>query len=188
MDCPPTVPQYCCCTPFRPPYTTVFEPSSFAIVICNQTQQTHHKQTSRSTHREQRARACAPTVAHDRDLLRVEERLSWGVLGEVERLALVTELLGECILAAVDHLLDRRLQPVGPSGEGRVVRVSPVDRVVEELAFGICAGDDVLDDELRERGVARLSVKTGLRLSCRLGACDLREFMRRVTCLCDARH
>lgn len=188
MDCPPTVPQYCCCTPFRPPYTTVFEPSSFAIVICKQIQQINHTEASQSTYREQRARACAPTVAHNRDLLRVEERLGWGVLGEVERLALVAEFLGERVLAAVDHLLDRRLQPVGPSGEGRVVRIPPVDRVVEELAFGIRTGDDVLDDELRERGVARFSVETGLGLGCRLGACDLRESMRRATCLCDARH
>ena len=32
VDWPPTVPLYCCCTPFLPPYTTVLTPSSFAIV------------------------------------------------------------------------------------------------------------------------------------------------------------
>lgn len=33
VDCPPTVPQYLCSTPRLPPTTTVFAPSSLAIVI-----------------------------------------------------------------------------------------------------------------------------------------------------------
>lgn len=33
VDCPPTVPQYCCATPFLPPTTTVLTPSNFDMVI-----------------------------------------------------------------------------------------------------------------------------------------------------------
>ena len=34
VDCPPTTPQYCCCVSAFPPTTTVFAPSSLAIVTC----------------------------------------------------------------------------------------------------------------------------------------------------------
>ena len=34
VDCPPTVPQYCCWTPFFPPRTIVLEPCFLAMVIC----------------------------------------------------------------------------------------------------------------------------------------------------------
>ena len=49
VDCPPTVPQYSCCTPFFPPYTTVFAPSSFAIVMLNSEQELAHLCASNMT-------------------------------------------------------------------------------------------------------------------------------------------
>lgn len=43
VDCPPTVPQYLCSTPFLPPTTTVLAPSSLAMVMLKREHELAHR-------------------------------------------------------------------------------------------------------------------------------------------------
>ena len=172
VDCPPTVPQYCCCTVLRPPKTTVLAPSSLLMVIWFNLVKISLGKTARygKTYGEQGAGRCATTVGNDSNLLGVEQSLGRGV--KRERLALLAQLLTEKILVVVDNFPDRVFEPIVVLREECVVAKGPVVWVIQQFKVRIRAVGDGGGDGSRERLSTSLGVEAGLWFRSTLGSGD----------------
>jgi hypothetical protein len=81
------------------------------------------------THSEDGTRASTTSIVYNGDVLNWEPRLLGYLLRE--RLALVTNLLAESILSAINHGFDWRLEPVVVFRKsGRGVAVLPVNGII----------------------------------------------------------
>ena len=127
------------------------------------------KQNKR-TYGEQGAGRATTTIADDRNLLGVKQRLGRWV--ERERLALLTQLLTEEILAIIDDFPDRVLEPVVALWKEGVVVKGPVEGVVQQLRVGIHTISDGGSDGFGERLSTSLGVETGLGFRSTLGPGD----------------
>ena len=173
VDCPPTVPQYCCLTVLRPPKTTVLEPSCLFIVIWSGLVKNTVRETTRGkreTYREQGAGRGATTIANDSNLRGVEQSLGRGIDGE--GLALLAQLLTEEILVVVDDFPNGVLKPVVAFWEEGVVSKRPVEGVIQHLPIGIHAVSDSGGDGLRKRFSTSLRVEASLGFRSTLGSGD----------------
>lgn len=76
-------------------------------------------------------------------------------------------------MLSVDNLRHRGLHPVECLGKLGVIRVGPIERVVQKLLVRVGTFGDSFHDELSEGPCARRCVQSGLRLGCVLGPGDL---------------